>query len=536
MTVDLPSVVTVVCIYVIMAMSLYLPMAAGDLFLLPIGTMGFAGYTYGYLGSHGVSLPLSILAAIGLSLVIGAVVGWFVLRLRGLGSALVTLAIIQIIAIFFMNFDPIGATQGMTGIPKIGNVWSSLLVTLAAIGLTMTLEAGRRGNIIFAVDKDILAAECIGIPTRVLRFGMNVASAGLSAVAGIMLAGYLTFISPDQFGLGSLNKYLMATIMGGSTTVLGPVVGGIITGGIPQYVQFLQSYQALIFALFVIVVLLFRKQGLVTRRDLQRVFGNRRGRAVAAGAELPAAWAGVQLRAAGISKSYGGLKVLSDVEFAAQPGSVLGIIGPTGAGKTTLLNIVSGVIKADEGEIRLGDAAVAFGAPHRAVRAGISRTFQNLRIFGDLTVEENLTLVEPSLTPALLALGGLETVRDARAGTLPYGQQRRLEIARALALRPRVLLLDEPTAGMTHEESNEIATIVKQLAQGGLTVILVEHNLPFLTTIADSVIVLDAGRLIAQGSCRDVLADPTVVEAYLGKPLARSEVVTNVMTAWQTSG
>lgn len=523
MTVDLPSIITVVCIYVIMAVSIYLPMALGDLFLLPIGTMGFGAYAYGYFGSHGAPLPLAIFAGLAIAVVIGAVFGRLVLRLRGLGSALVTLGIIEIIAIFFMNFEPIGATQGLTGIPKLGSMWTALALALGAIVLIMIIEGGRRGNIIQAVEKDILAAECIGIPTKKLRFGMNVASAFLSAVAGIMLAGYLTFISPDQFGLAALNRYLMATIMGGSTTVLGSVIGGVIEGGVPQYIQFLQQYQLVIFSVFVIVLLLVRRQGLITRRDLERVFGKRRV-VVGDGVPLPERWRGATLKVEAIRKSYGGLRVLEDVGFLAQPGRVLGIIGPNGAGKTTLLNILSGVIPRDSGSIAIDETPVTVAEPHQAVRLGIARTFQNLRIYGDMTVEENLAIVDPALTPSLLSLARIEAVRDNRAGALPYGQQRRLEIARALALKPQVLLLDEPTAGMTHEESRDVALIVDRLRKGELTVILVEHNLPFLTTVADSVIALDAGRLIAQGSCREVLSDPKVLEAYLGKPMVQPEV------------
>ena len=525
MSVDVPSVVTVVCIYVIMAVSLYLPMALGDLFLLPIGTMGFGAYIYGYLGAHGVALPLSVAAALAGATAIGAVIGWFVLRLRGLGSALVTLGVIQIISVFFANFDPFGGTQGLSGVPKLGSWWSALLLALLAVGGTLVLESGRRGNVIHAVDKDMLAAECLGFPTRLLRFGMNVAASLISAVAGVLLAGYLTFISPDQFGLSALNRYLMATIMGGSTTVLGPVVGGLISGGVPQFIQFLQSFQTLIFSAFVIVLLLVRKEGLVTRRDVQRLTGLRGREAVVTPVALPQSWAGATLRVSGIAKAYGGLHVLRDVEFVAERGRVLGIIGPNGAGKTTLLNILSGVIKADGGTMTLDDAPLAFAAPHDAVRAGISRTFQNLRLFGDLTVEENLALADPALVAALLSLAGLEDVRTSPAGALPYGKQRRLEIARALALRPRVLLLDEPTAGMTHEESDEIATIVRTLGERGLTIVLIEHNLRFLTAVAQRAIVLDAGRLIARGSCADVLNDPQVVEAYLGKPLVEVAAV-----------
>ena len=239
---------------------------------------------------------------------------------------------------------------------------------------------------------------------------------------------------------------------------------------------------------------------------------------------LPENWNGASLRVEGISKSFDGLRVLQAISFDVRCGEVLGLIGPNGAGKTTLLNILSGVLKPDSGVITLDGANTVFAAPHAAVRCGISRTFQNLRIFGGLSVAENLAIVDPGLVEPLLHLAGLAAVRSAYAGALPYGQQRRLEIARALALRPRVLLLDEPTAGMTHEESREIASVVRTLREAGLTIVLVEHNLPFMMSIADRVVVLDAGRLIAQGSSTEVLHDPAVVEAYLGRPMLAGRV------------
>jgi ABC-type branched-subunit amino acid transport system ATPase component len=277
-----------------------------------------------------------------------------------------------------------------------------------------------------------------------------------------------------------------------------------------------------------------RKQGLITRSDLRKLLPHRRKqteRDTAAIASFEPG-RGALVRAEGIGKAFGGLRVLDDVSFRAVPGSVLGIIGPNGAGKTTLLNVLSGVLVADHGTIRLDDTRLAVGAPHRAVHAGIGRTFQNLRIFSDLTVEENLTIVDPSCAAALLRLTGLHEVRDSCAGSLPYGQQRRVEIARALALRPRVLLLDEPTAGMTHEESADIAHIVRRLKEAGLTVILVEHNIPFLSSVVDDVVVLDAGQVISRGSCAEALADPAVIEAYLGKPMAASAAAGNTRQMW----
>lgn len=523
MSTTLSSLIIVVVIYVLMTASLYLPIMVGDLFLLPIGTMAIGAYTYGYLGVHGVSPWIGVPAAVVMAVIVGVIVGWAALRLRGLGTALATLAVVEVINTFFQNFVPTGGSQGLSGIPPLGSMGWALLVGALSIAAIAFVEVGRRGALLHAIETDRLAVESVGVDTRRVRLGLNVWSAGLSAVSGVMLAGYLTYISPDQFGVSALNGFLSGAIMGGTTTVAGAVLGGALTGGLPTFIQFLQDYQLLIYSLLVIGILLFRRQGLVTRDDLTRLARwTRLDRLVPARpqyeAALPDRWQGESLEVRGIAKSFGGVRVLEDVSFRTDSGVVLGIIGPNGAGKTTLLNMLSGVFRPDRGEILVGGRPVWLPAPHRAVKHGIGRTFQNLRLFPHLSALQNVRLATSSgLEGPLLRLVGMEDRGDAPAGSLPYGLQRRLEIARALALEPRVLLLDEPTAGMSHTEFQEIAQVVRALRDQGMTIVLVEHNLAFLQDVADRVLVLDVGRIIADGPPEEVFQQAQVVEAYFGR-------------------
>jgi branched-chain amino acid transport system ATP-binding protein len=252
------------------------------------------------------------------------------------------------------------------------------------------------------------------------------------------------------------------------------------------------------------------------------------------------------LKATDIGISFGGVKAVDGVSFSVTPGQILSIIGPNGAGKTTLFNIVSGVYAASRGSIQLANEDVTGLAPHKLAARGLSRTFQNLQIFQRMTACENVMVgrhlrencsLLPSLfrTPAvtrqnretttaaldLLAYVGLKDVADVPAGSLPYGACKRLEIARALAAEPRVLLLDEPAAGCNAVETEEIDHLIRQVADRGVAVVLVEHDMKLVMKISDRILVLERGRPLAEGTPREVRDDPRVLEAYLGQHGAR---------------
>jgi branched-chain amino acid transport system ATP-binding protein len=251
----------------------------------------------------------------------------------------------------------------------------------------------------------------------------------------------------------------------------------------------------------------------------------------------------MNLEVRGLGKSFGGLRAVHDVTFTVRTGAIFGLIGPNGAGKTTVFNLVSGVYAPDAGTIRLGDVDLAALSPARIAAAGVARTFQNVRLFAELTALENLLVARESRERAgllsalartrahvrfekaararameLLSVFGLESVAGAPATTLPYGHQRRLEIARAMMLEPKLLLLDEPAAGMSTAEADALTERIRWLRDTfGVTVALVEHNMRVVMNACEEVHVLDHGETIAHGTPAEVRASPAVVAAYLGE-------------------
>jgi branched-chain amino acid transport system ATP-binding protein len=242
------------------------------------------------------------------------------------------------------------------------------------------------------------------------------------------------------------------------------------------------------------------------------------------------------LRLANVRKGFGGIAALNAVTLSVGSQRIVGVIGPNGAGKTTLFNVITGAYQADGGEIWFDGKSLARLRPHRIVRAGIARTFQNIRLFATMTVWEHVLVAQPHegaqirrLLPArwadpaawaraedALVFLGLQDYRDRIARSLPYGLQRKVEIARALTARPKLLLLDEPVAGMNHEEASELRELILKLQQRGLTTLLIEHDMSFVMNLCNDLYVLDFGALIAQGGPEEIRANPVVLDAYLG--------------------
>jgi branched-chain amino acid transport system ATP-binding protein len=242
------------------------------------------------------------------------------------------------------------------------------------------------------------------------------------------------------------------------------------------------------------------------------------------------------LRLTDVSKSFGGIQALAEVSCDVPQGQIIGIIGPNGAGKTTLFNVITGAYRASAGKVSFDGEIITAWPSHRIARAGIARTFQNIRLFAGMTVFEHLLVAQPHREAALrrllptrwadpaalsraeevLAFFGLEGVRDRLARSRPYGNQRKVEMARALTARPKLLLLDEPVAGMNAEEADEVRTRLLQLRATGLTILLIEHDMIFVMKLCDYLYVLDFGALIAEGRPAEVRSNPVVLDAYLG--------------------
>jgi len=241
-----------------------------------------------------------------------------------------------------------------------------------------------------------------------------------------------------------------------------------------------------------------------------------------------------------VSKTFGGVHALQDISLAVGAGSIAGIIGPNGAGKTTLFNVITGALRADEGTIVFDGHSIGGWRPHRIARAGIARTFQNIRLFAGMTVFEHLLVAHPHRSGMLrrllptrssdpdawrnaeeaLVFFGLQHVRSNLARALPYGLQRRVEMARALTASPKLLLLDEPVAGMNHDEAQELRALLVRLNERGLTILLIEHDMPFVMNLCQELWVLDFGILIAQGTPAEIRQNAKVLDAYLGSEAA----------------
>jgi branched-chain amino acid transport system ATP-binding protein len=242
------------------------------------------------------------------------------------------------------------------------------------------------------------------------------------------------------------------------------------------------------------------------------------------------------LRLTGVTKRFGGISALTGVSMRIPQGGIVGVIGPNGAGKTTLFNVITGAYRADAGEVSFQGAAITAWPSHRIVRAGLARTFQNIRLFAGMTVWEHLLVAQPHQGAGLrrflparwadpaawaraeeaLVFFGLQDYRARLARSLPYGLQRKVEMARALTATPKLLLLDEPVAGMNHDEAEDLRALLLRLRQDGLSILLIEHDMPFVMNLCDFLYVLDFGALIAEGEPRQVRVNPVVLDAYLG--------------------
>jgi branched-chain amino acid transport system ATP-binding protein len=243
------------------------------------------------------------------------------------------------------------------------------------------------------------------------------------------------------------------------------------------------------------------------------------------------------LQLTGVTKTFGGIHALSAITAEVPEGKIIGIIGPNGAGKTTLFNVITGAYRADAGEVRLNGTALTGRPTHQIVRKGIARTFQNIRLFTSMTVFEHLLVAQPHgestwrrLLPVgwgdpaaqrraeeVMAFFGLSDLPDRPAKSLPYGLQRKVEMARAVTARPKLLLLDEPVAGMNHDEAEEVRQLMVKLRATGLTILLIEHDMNFVMRLCDYLYVLDFGALIAEGKPQEIRSNPVVLDAYLGK-------------------
>ncbi len=406
-----------------------------------------------------------------------------------------------------------------------------------------------------AIREDETAAAAMGINTvrmKLLAFAMG---AFLAGAAGTVNAHVAASAAPDSFTFLESILLLAAVVLGGMGTVPGAILGSAALFIIPEKLRAFQDKRLLLFGVALILMMRFRPEGIVPSRRRQRelhaddteadAMSAPPGAPVAAGEHgmtAPAGGAPV-LVARAVTKQFGGLTAVNGVDLEVGDGEIVGLIGPNGAGKTTFFNCLTGMEVPTSGEITFQGRKLS-GKAHEVTASGLARTFQNIRLFPNMTALENVLVgrhcrTREGLLSAigrgptyrreerdstarareLLAFVGLTRVEHDLARNLPYGDQRRLEIARALATEPGVLLLDEPTAGMNPQETASAMQLVRKIRDQGLAVVVIEHDMKFIFNLCDRVAVLVQGQKLVEGTPSEVQSDPRVVEAYLGTPV-----------------
>ncbi|MEP9355550.1 branched-chain amino acid ABC transporter ATP-binding protein/permease [Xanthobacter sp. KR7-65] len=504
------------------------------------------------------TLTLSVLVAVSVALFIAIPV----LRLGSHYFALATLGISQIVTLVALEWVSLtGGGNGLSGVPLpsiaglvIPRGWPLMLLVwsfVAAGGfVAWQMMRGLYGKACHVVRDDEVAARSLGIDIHRIRLTMLLLSAAYGGVAGALFAHVNRIASPEALEFKTMVLCLTMAVVGGRTKVAGAIVGALLIVHLPEWFRFLDRSYVMVNAIILIGLLIVAPEGLVGLLDrvLPRAPGEGMGKTLARhrpamspparGALLPSTTPILEVR--NLVKRFGGVKAIDDVSFDLHRGTITAVIGPNGSGKTTLVNCITGVEVPDVGAITLGGSAITGGRPHDIARAGIARTFQNLRLVDDMSVLDNVAVArfeaegagplnalkigreDPRLLRAyayalhLLHRLGVEEVHRL-CGSLPYGVKRRVEIARALALDPQVLLLDEPAAGLNESEQNDLAARLQDLAANGVTLLIIEHNMPFLRTLATYMICLDQGRVIAEGRPREIYENPLVLDAYLGR-------------------
>jgi branched-chain amino acid transport system permease protein len=542
----------------------------GQISLAQAAFWGIGAYASAILSIDlGFPVWAAMLCAAGVAALFGILLGIPSLKLSGHYLAVTTIGFGFVVQLVLINWAAL--TRGSDGIPQIPVLslfgfdfnteqrffYFAAGLTILLVWATIRLKTSRIGRAMLAVRQNEMAAGTCAIDVtrcKIMAFALSSAYAGLAG--GLFAHGGARYISPDTFSFELSVLMLAMTVLGGDGSAIGAVFGATLLTLLPEVLRFLKDYYMLVFAAAIVLIMIYMPGG-VANLAAQLPFvaaWRRRQRQVADPVvshmeehipprrQQTTVSGDTVLEVKELRKHFGGLKAVDGVDMAVMRGTIHALIGPNGSGKTTIINMLSGLYSLTGGSILLEGREIAGVLPHVICRMGIARTFQNIRLFPELSVLENVLVGQHGHSHAgllgsiiqgpgqqreevklrekavqVLQFTGLHGLEKEKANSLPYGRQRLLEVARALASDPVLLLLDEPAAGLNSAETEQLRGLLEKIRDMDITILLVEHDMELVMAVSDTISVLNFGRKIAEGDEREVSTHPEVISAYLGQ-------------------
>jgi branched-chain amino acid transport system permease protein len=554
------------CLYVILTSSFNLLIGYAGLFALAhAGFFAVGAYTTAILSvSYGLPFPVPMLIGAVLTAGVGAFIALPALRTSGHYLVIITLAFQVILLAFLLNVkDLTGGADGITGIERVSIFGFELATAAEFLPLALIMAAicfwicwrvanSPFGRSLRAMRENEAATEAVGKNILYMKVTVFMVGSALAAVAGSLYARYITFVGVDTFAIDETIYILAMVILGGMANLWGSIVGAVILVLLPELLKFLElppdiadKSREIIYGLLLIIILRVRPQGILPERETATTGGLAEKAQLLAtkpllpdhtGRDAPGA---VSVSGKNLAKHFGGIVAVDDFSIELKAGTVVGLIGPNGAGKTTAFNLLTGFLKPTAGEIVYRGRNITGLKPHQVVRAGMARSFQDLKLFTRLTVLENVMVALPeqhgddvlsvffaprqiareevenySRAMQILEFVNLANKAQEKAENLSYAEEKLLVVARLLATGADVLLFDEPLSGLDPNTLKEIFPVIRRLAEDGKTVCIIEHNLDVIKGVCDHVVFLDEGRGLAEGAPDELLANPTLAERY----------------------